>query len=236
MSEPDFEILCESGPCLVVSKPPGLLTQAPGEIDSLEGRIKRFIKLRDDKPGRVYLGVPHRLDRPASGAMVFARHARAARRLAEQFESRRVEKIYWALVEGPVVPEQGTWRDYLRKIPDVAQAEIVAAGDPDAREAVMHYRTLERRGSSTWLEIRLETGRMHQIRIQCASRGHALLGDAQYGAAASFGPQYEDHRLRAIALHSRFLGFDHPMTHMPMHFTAPLHQAWLSEGIEPPAG
>ena len=236
MPGPDFEILCETGPYLVVSKPPGLLTQAPAGIDSLEDRIKRFLKVRDSKPGRVYLGVPHRLDRPASGAMVFAKHARAARRIAEQFESRRVEKVYWALVEGHVVPAEGTWCDYVRKIPDVAQAEIVTADQSDAREAVMHYRTVQHLASSTWMEIRLETGRMHQIRIQCASRGHVLLGDAQYGATTSFGPQYDDQRLRAIALHSRVLAFDHPMTYMPMRFVAPLPEAWNLAGIEPPVG
>ncbi len=236
MENSEFEILCETGPCLVVSKPPGLLTQASSGIDSLEDRIKRFLKVRDNKPGRVYLGVPHRLDRPASGAMVFAKHARAARRISEQFESRRVEKVYWAVVEGHVVPGEGMWCDYLRKIPDVAQAEIVGPDQEDAREAVMHYRTVQHLVSSTWLEIRLETGRMHQIRIQCASRGHALLGDAQYGATATFGRQFEDPRLRAIALHSRVLAFDHPMTHLPMRFVAPLPEAWKQLGIEPPTG
>ncbi len=236
MIEPDFEILGEIGPCLVVSKPPGLLTQASPGIDSLEARIKRFIKVRDQKPGGVYLGVPHRLDRPVSGAMVFTKHARAARRLAEQFESRRVEKVYWALVEGHVTPREGTWLDHLRKIPDVAQAEIVPAAHPEAREAVMHYRTLDQSAAFSWLEIRLETGRMHQIRIQCASRGHPLLGDVQYGATTAFGEQYEDQRLRAIALHSRFLAFDHPMTHLPMSFVAPLPGPWTAAGIEPPNG
>jgi len=231
MVQPEFDILCEDGPCLVVCKPPGLLTQAPPGIDSLEKRIKKFLKIRDEKPGKVYLGVPHRLDRPASGAMVFAKHVRAAKRIAQQFESRRVKKTYWALVEGHVRPRQGTWRDQMRKIPDVAQAEIVAADHPDARQAVLHYRTLERFDWGTWLEIQLETGRMHQIRLQCASRGHPLLGDMQYGAAQSFGPQPEDHRLRAIALHSRLLAFDHPMTHQPLSATAPVPEFWGELGV-----
>ena len=213
---------------------PGLLTQAPAGIDSLEDRIKRFLKSRDEKPGRVYLGVPHRLDRPASGAMVFAKHVRAAKRISEQFESRRVEKIYWALVEGHVRPREGTWRDHVRKIPDVARAEVVPGEHPDARDAIMHYRTVERLATWSWLEIRLETGRMHQIRIQCSSRGHPLLGDAQYGATCSFGEQYEDERLRAIALHSRVLGFDHPMTGVPMRFLAPVPGPWKATGIELP--
>src|SRR5438552_16225005 len=111
-----FDILYEQGPCLVVNKPGGLLTQAPPEIDSLEVRVKRFLKARENKPGNVYLGVPHRLDRPVSGAMVLALHVRAARRLSEQFEERRIRKTYWALTEGSIEPAEGTWTDYLRKI------------------------------------------------------------------------------------------------------------------------
>lgn len=233
MNEAGFEILYEEGPCLVVCKPPGLLTQSPPGIDSLEGRIKQFLKQRDAKPGNVYLGVPHRLDRPASGAIVFARHVRAARRIAEQFAYRRVEKVYWACVEGCVSPDEGTWRDQVRKIPDMAQAEVVAADHPNAREAVMHYRTIARFDWGTWLEIRLETGRMHQVRIQCSSRGHALLGDERYGAARPFGIPYEDRRLRAIALHARSLAFDHPMTHRAVHVVAPLPLVWLEQGIDP---
>ena len=232
MIEPEFEILAEAGPCLVVCKPPGLLTQAPPGIDSLEDRIKRFLKERDEKPGRVYLGVPHRLDRPASGVMVFAKHVRAARRIARQFEARSVEKTYWALVEGHVRPREGTWRDHMRKIPDVAKAEIVAGEHPDAREAIMRYRTLARLATCTWLEIRLETGRMHQIRVQCSSRGYPLLGDAQYGATELFGEQFEDERLRAIALHARVLKFDHPMTGVSMTFVAPPPASWKEAGVE----
>jgi 23S rRNA pseudouridine1911/1915/1917 synthase len=93
-------LLYESGPCYVVNKPSGLLTQAPPGIDSLEARMKELLKAREQKEGNVYLGVPHRLDRPVSGAMVLARHARAARRLSEQFEARTVHKKFWACVSG----------------------------------------------------------------------------------------------------------------------------------------
>src|SRR3989339_1503073 len=123
MAEPGFDILYEQGPCLAVCKPPGLLTQAPPGIDSLEVRVKAFLKDRDARPGKVYLGVPHRLDRPASGAIVFAKHSRAARRLAEQFEGRSVRKIYWACVEEEVRPADGTWQDYVRKEADEPRAE-----------------------------------------------------------------------------------------------------------------
>ena len=143
--DPGFEILYEEGPCLVVCKPPGLPTQAPPGIDSLEVRVKSFLKRRDNPPHDVYLGVPHRLDRPASGAIVFATRRRAAHKLARQFEYREVQKLYWACVEGRPDPPAGTWQDYLRKVYGKPQAEVVPADHPEARLAVLHYRTLSRR-------------------------------------------------------------------------------------------
>jgi len=221
-----IEILYEDGPCLAVAKPAGLLTQAPPGIDSLETRIKAFYKAREAKTGNVYLGVPHRLDRAASGAMVFARHVRAARRISEQFEARTVRKIYWALVSGTGLPQQDTWRDFVRKIPDQPRAEIVPAEQAEAREAVLHYRVLGASDTWTWLEIELETGRMHQVRLQSASRGWPVLGDAHYGPTTAFGVPYADERLRAIALHARRLDFRHPMTHIDVSVTAPLPVEW----------
>jgi RluA family pseudouridine synthase len=221
-----FDLLYENGPVLVVAKPSGLLTQAPPGIDSLELRVKQFLKMRDNKPGNVYLGVPHRLDRPASGALVLARHIRAARRLSAQFEGRIVEKMYWVLVEGELSEPEGSWRDHLRKIPGVARAELVEEGNPAGRPAVLHYRVLGRSAGRTWLEVRLETGRNHQIRIQAASRGHAVLGDQLYGASTSFGPSDVDPRERAIALHARSLRFRHPMTQEWVEMIAPLPETW----------
>ncbi|MBN1589107.1 MAG: RNA pseudouridine synthase [Pirellulales bacterium] len=232
IDEPGFEILYEEGPCLVVNKPPGVLTQAPPGIDSLEVRIKEFYRRRLDRSGKVYLAVLHRLDRPVSGAMVFARHVRAARRLADQFEARTVEKVYWACVAGRVVPESGTWRDTLRKIPDRPQAEIVADDHPEGRAAVLHYRTLSHADWGTCLEIQLETGRTHQVRVQAASRGWPVLGDERYGSAAPFGSQFEDARLRTIALHARRLAFRHPMSRQPVDVTAPPPLAWQDLGFE----
>lgn len=221
-----LEILYENGPCLVVLKPAGLLTQAPPGIDSLELRAKEFLKAREGKTGNIYLGVPHRLDRPVSGAVVLARHVRAARRLAEQFEARTVTKRYWAVVAGAVDPAAGRWVDHVAKVPDEAQAIIVPPEHPDGRQAVLDYHVCGQTGQHAWLEIELGTGRMHQIRVQAASRGHGVLGDAQYGSPEPFGEQFADERLRAIALHARFLGFQHPMTHEPVAITAPLAASW----------
>ena len=223
---PDFEIVLEDGPLLAVNKPAGLLTQAPPGIDSLEHRVKDFLTVRDHKPGRCYLGVPHRLDRPVSGVLLLAKHVRAARRLSEQFESRTVAKTYWAAVSGQPEDDAGTWVDYMKKVKHQPLAVIAQPIDPEAREAVLHYRVLRRFDWGTWLEVRLETGRMHQIRLQSASRGFPILGDAQYGSTVPFGEQYDDTRLRGIALHARSITFLHPMTREPLTLEAALPTTW----------
>jgi 23S rRNA pseudouridine1911/1915/1917 synthase len=226
MQPTGFDILYEEGPCLVVSKPGGILTQAPPGIDSLEVRIKRFLKVREQKPGKVYLGVPHRLDRPVSGAMLFAKHVRAARRLCEQFQGRTVEKTYWALVEGCVEGGEGTWEDKVLKVPNQPCAKLADSSHRDARSAVLHYRVLQRLPAATLLEVRLETGRYHQIRVQSAGRGHPIVGDDLYGAATLFGPQTDDPRARWIALHAYSLSFRHPMTGERRQVSAPLPAVW----------
>jgi RluA family pseudouridine synthase len=232
---PGFEILLEDGPLLVVNKPVGLLTQAPPGIDSLEHRVKDFLTLRDHKPGRCYLGVPHRLDRPVSGIILFAKHVRAARRLSEQFESRTVEKTYWAAVSGHPEDDKGTWVDYIKKKQHQPLAVIAKPIDPEAREAILHYRVLQRFDWGTWLEVKLETGRMHQIRLQAAGRGFPILGDTQYGSSVPFGKQHDDVRLNGIALHSRSIEFLHPMTRELLALEATLPTAWFELGIKPKA-
>jgi 23S rRNA pseudouridine1911/1915/1917 synthase len=233
LSNPAIEILYEEGPVLAVLKPAGLATQAPLGIDSLEVRARRFLSDREGKSGNIYLGLPHRLDRPVSGVLLLARHVRAARRLSKQFENRQIEKIYWACVEGAVTPPEGTWRDHLKKIYGHPRAEVVAAGDPHGREAVLHYRTAGATTWGAWLEIRLETGRTHQIRVQASSRGQPVVGDAFYGSIIPFGRQHADERLRAIALHGRSIRFQHPMTREDVTVTAPLGEDWT--GVLPRA-
>ena len=229
MADIDLQILYEDGPCLVVCKPPGLPTQAPPGIDSLEVRIRAFLHEREIRRTKSYLGIPHRLDRPASGAIVFATRRRAAHKLSKQFEHRSVKKLYWACVEGQVDPPERTWQDYVRKVYGRPQAEVVPADHPEARLAVLHYRTLASADWGSWLEIELETGRTHQIRIQAASRGHAVLGDFQYGAKTPFGPQYEDERLLAIALHARTLEFEHPKSKERIAAVAPRRSSGRSD-------
>ncbi|MBW3599183.1 MAG: RNA pseudouridine synthase [Planctomycetes bacterium] len=227
-----FELIYEEGPCFAVLKPGGVLTQGPPGVDSIELRFKRFLKAREGKAGNVYLGVPHRLDRPVSGVLLLARHVRAARRLAEQFEGRTVRKTYWAIVEGRVSPSEGVWSDFHRKTPGEPKAELVPEDHPEGKPAVLRYRVLHCEARRSWLEIELETGRTHQIRVQAAARGHPILGDALYGATSLFGPETVDERQRWIALHARFIAFKHPMTREPVSVTAPLLPPW--SGVAPP--
>ncbi len=222
------ELLLDDPPCLVVNKPGGLLTQSPPGIDSLEDRVRMFEKQRRGIEGNIYLGVPHRLDRPASGAIVFARNIRATRRLSEQFAGRLVDKRYWVLVEGSLAHRAGTWRDALRKVPDQPRVEVVSNTHPEGRLAILHYEVLHEGAFGSWLEIRLETGRTHQIRVQCASRGLPVLGDFQYGAIRDFGPAVDDWRARWIALHARRLAFAHPKTRERVMVEAPLPPTWRS--------
>src|SRR5262245_36005109 len=116
--DPQLEILYEDNHCIAVPKPAPLLTQAPEQagIPSLEAMVRSYLQERYHKPGRVYLGIPHRLDRPVSGVVLFARQTKSAQRLAEQFRNHQVEKVYWAAVEGDIHPDEGRWEDWLKKI------------------------------------------------------------------------------------------------------------------------
>src|SRR5437660_10156250 len=120
----DLTILFEDNHCLAVAKPAALLTQGvPPGVPTLESQVKAYLKEKYHKSGNVYLGIPHRIDRPVSGVVLFARNTKAARRLAEQFQQRQVTKVYWAAVEGEVDPAEGTWQDWLRKIKEEARSE-----------------------------------------------------------------------------------------------------------------
>jgi len=226
LSLPSPDILHEQGAVLVLNKPGGLLTQAPPGIDSLELRTKQFLKVRDEKPGKVYLGVPHRIDRPVSGAIVVTKNVRAANRISQQFRDRTVTKTYWAVLEGRLDQPSGTWRDTMRKIPDEPKSEIVPPDHPKAQNAVLRYSVRGQNDRFTWIEIELETGRTHQIRLQAASRGTPIVGDFMYGATTDFGPETPDLRKKWIALHARFLAFEHPIEKTPVQQSAPLASHW----------
>jgi 23S rRNA pseudouridine1911/1915/1917 synthase len=232
-------VLYEDNHCLAVAKPAPLLTQGvPVGIPTLEAQVKAYLKAKYHKAGNVYLGIPHRLDRPVSGVVLFARNTKAARRLAEQFQQRQVRKVYWAVVEGVVEPAEGTWEDWVVKIKEEARTESATPETAGAKHALLRYRRLRTGPHWTLLEMEPQTGRMHQIRVQAAWRGWPVLGDEIYGSRQPFGPPAELPRDRVIALHARSLTFLHPIRFEPITVTAPLPEPWceFAAALDSPEG
>lgn len=219
-----LEILHEDNHLLVVNKPSGIPTMgALPDEPSLWQMAKEYLKEKYHKPGNVYLGVVSRLDALVSGAIVFARTSKAAARLNEQFRNSSVEKTYWAVVEGVGLSSTGTCQDWLLKDDAAHRVRAVAGSRPGAQRATLSFRRLRELSDATWLEIALESGRKHQIRVQMSHRGHPILGDKKYGAANRFAV--------GIALHSRRLALAHPVTKEPLEWTAPLGRGWKEIGV-----
>lgn len=218
--------LYEDHHLLIVNKPAPLLTQGPPSVPNLEAMVKAYIKEKYAKPAGVYLGVPHRLDRPVSGVVCFARNTKAAQRVHSQFAEHRVRKVYWALVEGIVSPDAGVWDDWMRKIAEESRVERAKEGEPGAKLATLEYRVLQTLADCTLVELAPLTGRMHQLRVQAAWRGHPVLGDVQYGSTRGFGREAEQPRDRVVALHARRLTLTHPFTKQELTIEAPLPEYW----------
>jgi 23S rRNA pseudouridine1911/1915/1917 synthase len=247
-----LDILFEDPYCLAVVKPAGQFTQGtwapPGE-STLEQAVRHH--LDPEHPEAVYLGIVHRLDRPTSGVLVWAKTSKAARRLSSQFEGRRVRKEYWAIVDCPprpgedraiepstadgdpgperaVVGVDETWCDWLTRTARTGRASVVAPETPGARPAVTRVRREAdgmRPGGVLWLRLWPETGRTHQLRAQAAARGMPILGDSEYGSSAPFGAPH------TIALHARSLEVRHPILQTPLTLVAPVPRAWRDYGI-----
>ncbi len=219
-------VLYEDAHLIAVNKPAPLLTQAPPGVPNLEALVKASIKAKYAKPAGVYLGVPHRLDRPVSGVIVFARNTKAAQRVHKQFEERTPKKTYWAVVDGVPSPPAAEWEDWVRKVPEESRLERVGVGDAGAKLASLGVRVLTEVAGGSVVELSPRTGRMHQLRAQCGWRGHPVWGDAAYGSRIEFGPPAELPRDRVIALHARELIFEHPFTRQPLTVTAPVPEYW----------
>ena len=221
MDNPDW-LLLEDGPLIAVNKPAGLLTEGvPGGEATMVGQVKAWLKQKYDKPGNVYLGIPHRLDRATTGVLVFTRNSKTAARVAEQFEKREVRKIYWGQLTSSPPDTEGTLTDWLRKIPDEARTEIAKPHSPGAKEARLNYRVLDETDGQCLVEVELLTGRMHQIRVQFASRGCPVVGDTKYGAEPS-----QDADDQRIGLHARSLTLKHPIRYDETTIEAPLPADW----------
>ncbi len=237
-SVPLLDILLDDGPLIALNKPAGLLTQGvPQAQPSLESQVKAYLKAEMGKPGNVYLGVPHRLDRPVSGIVIFAKNSKAAARLAEQFRQRSVSKIYLAVTEGVPDPSEGTLVDWLLKDAENAHVTVVPPQTTNARQAILDYEVLAVKDQRALIQITLHTGRMHQIRVQFASRGWPIVGDRQYGATISTESSAgHDLRLSPIALHAWRLRLKHPIRYDTVQLEAPLPKDWLQYGFILPKG
>jgi len=204
----NIEVLYEDNHLIAVRKPSGLLTQeAEGEKDSLENRIKEWLRITCHKPGQAFIGVVHRLDRPVSGIVLFAKTSKALTRLNDSIRKGEMHKTYRALVEGTLKSSHGTLEHHLRH--DDYRSSISVQSDPSAKLARLHYSVLEEQGSFSLVEIHLETGRYHQIRAQFSAIGHPVAGDVKYGARKPLPDG-------AIALQHTKLTFIHPVTKVPI--------------------
>jgi len=214
----DLHIVYEDDAFVVIDKPAGLLA-VPLERREDEVSVFDLVEHHLRPKGKRRPFVVHRIDRDTSGLVVFAKDAGAQRRLKEQFKRHDVERVYWAIVYGHPEPPAGTWRDRLFWDQKALIQKETHPRDPRGADAVSHYRVLERFAGTSLVEIRLETGKRNQIRLQARLRGHTLVGERRY----VFGPD----ELRPVefdrqALHALRLALAHPVTGQHMRFEAPL--------------
>jgi 23S rRNA pseudouridine1911/1915/1917 synthase len=218
-SHDQLDVLFEDNHLLVVNKPAMLPTMGVADTEpSLLKVAKEYIRAQYSKPGNVYLGIVSRLDTPVTGVTILARTSKAAARLSAAFRDRQVQKSYWAIVAGSPAAGQASLEHFLRKDERHRKVHVTHANAPDAQLARLSYRTLKTGKEFALLEIELETGRKHQIRVQLAKAGHAIVGDRKYGSTQSFAS--------GIALHAHSLVVEHPVLKQAMEFVAPLPASW----------
>jgi 23S rRNA pseudouridine1911/1915/1917 synthase len=213
-----MDVLYEDNHLLIVNKASGELVQVDKSGDaSLEDLLKVWLKEKYQKPGNVFLGVTHRLDRPVSGAVLFAKTSKALPRLNEMFQNGEIHKTYWALVKTPPKQEEGTLIHWLVRNEKQNKSYAYDSEKPNAKRAELHYKLIGKSDSYYLLEIDLKTGRHHQIRCQLAKMGCPIRGDLKYGFPRS-NPD------AGISLHSRRIEFIHPVSKTPVVILAPLPQ------------
>ena len=212
------QIIFEDNHLLVINKKAGQLVQGDktGDLSLLE-LIKDFIKKRDEKPGNVFLGLVHRIDRPTSGLVIYAKTSKALTRLTVMVKNREVKKTYWAIVGKEMIPKSQRLIHYLQKNEKTNKATVFIKPTDNAKESILNYQIIKILDNFQLLEIDLETGRHHQIRAQLSKIGAAIKGDLKYGAARS-NPD------GGIHLHARKLEFTHPVTKENLEITAPVPQ------------
>ena len=212
-----MNIIYEDNHLLVVDKPINIPMQLDSSNDiDLLSLCKKYLKEKYNKPGNVYLGLVHRLDRPVSGVCVFAKTSKAAARLSKQISDHTFKKEYLAVVEDNNLKQCGHFEDYLLKDSKTNTVKI----DKNGKLAILDYELIKRKNNLALVQIQLQTGRSHQIRVQFSSRNHSLYGDQRYNKNAKVGQQ--------IALHAYKITFKHPITNEVVEFTSNVNRAPFS--------
>ena len=208
----DIKVIYEDNHIIVVEKPVNIPSQGDktGDEDMLS-IIKKYLKEKYNKPGEVYLGLVHRLDRPTGGVMVFARTSKAASRLSEQIREKQMHKKYLCIVDGKMENTKGSMKDFLLKNEKTNTSKVVKEGTKNAKEAILDYEVVKYNEeiNMSVVKVDLHTGRHHQIRVQFSSRGHSLSGDQKYGTRG---------RGKGLALWAYSLSFLHPITKERIEF------------------
>jgi 23S rRNA pseudouridine1911/1915/1917 synthase len=210
-------LLHEDSDVIVVLKANGLLTVATErERDTTaQAYLNAYV---GERKGAERIQVVHRLDRETSGVLVFAKNAFAREQLKEQFAAHSVDRLYVAIIEGEMDPEEGTFRSYLREMKDLRMVSVDP--HPEAKYAVTHFKTVQTNGKYSMLEVTLETGRKNQIRAHLSEAKHPIVGDRMYGS--------EVNPIGRLGLHAKLLGFDHPVTGKHLVFEAPVPKVFKS--------
>lgn len=208
--------LYEDNHIIIVNKEPGEIVQGDKTGDKpLSETIKEYLKDKYGKPGNVFCGVVHRIDRPVGGLVIFAKTSKALERLNKMLREGEIHKTYWALVEGRPSQKEATLRNFLKNDGRLNKTYISSEQDPDAKESVLTYKTIAEGDHYTLLEIKLLTGRKHQIRAQLSALGHPIKGDLKYGARRS-------NRDGSISLLAQKIEFTHPVSKLPISAEAPI--------------
>ncbi len=215
MNIPDADVLFEDNHLLALWKPAGMLTMGDdtGNITMVEV-AREYLRVKYNKPGNVYVGVVHRLDRPVSGVLLFARTSKGASRLSDQFRRNAIQKTYRAIVEGSPPTAEAELTDWLLKDRDANVVSVVNQSVSGAQKCVLRYRTVSQQGGVSHLDIQPLTGRSHQIRVQLANQELPIVGDGKYGSTIRKGGR--------ISLHAVSLQFEHPTLKTPVKVVAPI--------------
>lgn len=210
----NLQVLYEDNHIIVVNKRAGDIVQGDKTGDKpLSDVVKSYLKEKHNKPGNVYLGVVHRLDRPTTGIVLFSKTSKALPRLNKLFSEKKATKTYWAVVKKAPEPLNGTLKHWLKKNPKNNKSTAYSNEVKGSKKGILHYKTIKVLDNYTLLEINLETGRHHQIRCQLASIGSPIKGDLKYG----FDRSNPD---ASIHLHARRLEFIHPVSKEPIAIEA----------------